>query len=63
MNYRVLYGFVGQHIVLISHGITKEKEVPDKEIDIAAARLALYEQEPERYRATEDTFRPEGKEE
>ena len=41
MNYRVLYGFVGEHAVVISHGITKEKEVPAKEIDTAARRLAL----------------------
>lgn len=59
VNYRVLYGFVGQHVVLISHGITKEKEVPATEIDTAAARLALYEQDPERYRATGETPGPD----
>lgn len=62
VNYRVLYGFVGQQVVLISHGITKEKEVPDKEIDIAAARLALYEQHPERHRATGDVPNPDEEE-
>lgn len=51
VNYRVLYGFAGQHVVVISHGITKEQEVPDREIDIARARLALYGQYPERHRA------------
>ena len=52
VNYRVLYGFVGQNVVLVSHGITKEKEVPDKEIDTAAARLALDRENPGRHTAT-----------
>ena len=28
VNYRLLYGFVGKDLVLVSHGITKEKSVP-----------------------------------
>ncbi|QEG36076.1 type II toxin-antitoxin system RelE/ParE family toxin [Bythopirellula goksoeyrii] len=53
VNYRVLYGFVGKDVVLVSHGITKEKEVPDKEIDTAVARLALFEQNPKRHTAVD----------
>jgi phage-related protein len=52
VNYRVLYGFVGKDVVLVSHGITKEREVPAKEIEIASARLALFKQDPARYSAT-----------
>jgi phage-related protein len=55
VNYRVLYGFVGQDLVLISHGITKEDSIPNQEIDRAVARLALYRQNPTRYAAEEET--------
>lgn len=33
VNYRLLYFFHGQAISIISHGLTKEAEVPLKEID------------------------------
>jgi len=35
VNYRILYCFQGKNIVLLSHGCTKEKKVPNKEIDRA----------------------------
>lgn len=54
VNYRVLYGFVGKNVVLVSHGITKEKEVPENEIDTAATRLVLFEQNPELHAAADD---------
>lgn len=54
VNYRVLYGFVGKNVALVSHGITKEKEVPDGERDTAAARLALFEQHPELHTAVDE---------
>ena len=54
VNYRVLYGFVGKDLVLVSHGITKEKAVPDTEIDLAVARLALYHRDPNRYVTEEE---------
>jgi phage-related protein len=49
VNYRLLYGFVGKEVVLVSHGITKESSVPDAEIDLAVSRLGLYRQNPKRY--------------
>jgi phage-related protein len=49
VNYRLLYGFVGKDVVLVSHGITKESSVPDAEIDLAVSRLGLYRQNPTRY--------------
>jgi phage-related protein len=55
VNYRVLYGFVGKDLVLISHGITKEKRVPDAEIDRAVGRLAQYRRDPARHAAEEET--------
>jgi len=54
VNYRVLYGYVGKDIVLISHGITKRKRVPSAEIDKAIERLAKYRQDPERYGVRDD---------
>lgn len=54
VNYRILYGFVGKDLVLVSHGITKEATVPDKEIDQAVARLAMYRRDPERFAAFEE---------
>ena len=37
VNYRVLYFFDGRRAVL-SHGIVKERRVPDREIDLAVRR-------------------------
>ena len=51
VNYRILYGFVGKNVALLSHGITKEGKVPDKEIDLAAARLRTFEEDPEKHSA------------
>ena len=49
VNYRILYGFAGKDLVMISHGITKKAKVPPAEIDKAAERLAKYKSNPERY--------------
>ena len=46
VNYRVLYGFVGDRVVLLSHGCTKKKEVPPKEIDLAMNNLKRYIENP-----------------
>jgi len=48
-NYRMLYFFYGQNCVIISHGITKEKEIPDSEINTAIANKELYKSNPEKY--------------
>lgn len=42
VNYRVLYSFVGQNVVLLSHGCTKEGKVPDGEINKAIERRDNY---------------------
>jgi len=54
VNYRILYGFVGKDLVLVSHGVTKEKSVSDAEIDLAVRRLDLYHQNPTRYSIEEE---------
>ena len=46
VNYRVFYGFVGRQIILLSHGCTKEKKVPTKEIKRAIENLRRYTENP-----------------
>ena len=50
VNYRILYGFVGKDVALLAAGLTKEKKVPAREIDQAAARIELYKTDPEKFR-------------
>jgi phage-related protein len=38
IHYRMLYFFSGKAVVVVSHGLTKEREVPPKEIDAAVKR-------------------------
>ena len=45
-NLRVLYGFVGQNIALLSHGCFKEDRVPVKEIRLAKKRLDSFKSNP-----------------
>ena len=45
VHYRILYAFIGQNIVLLSHGFTKEKKVPDKEINRAIRNRDCYIQD------------------
>ena len=47
INYRILYGFAGENIVLLSHGCTKKEKVPEIEVKRACKNLAMYHQEPE----------------
>ena len=35
VHYRILYFFAGKAVVVLSHGLTKEREVPNKEIERA----------------------------
>jgi phage-related protein len=48
INYRMLYFFHDKTAVL-SHGLTKEDVVPDREISLAASRHAEFKQDPERH--------------
>lgn len=53
VNYRALYFFHGRGIVVISHGLTKEREVPDREIELAIRRKGQFEEAPERHQYRE----------
>ena len=48
VNYRILYAFIprSQNAVLLSHGCTKEKAVPAKEIERAKQNLENYMADP-----------------
>jgi len=50
VNYRILYGFVGKDVAVLACGLTKEKTVPAREIDLAVERVAKYKQNPTRHR-------------
>jgi phage-related protein len=53
VHYRVLYFFHGRAAIVISHGITKEREVPATEIDRAIGAKKSFEANPAGH-----TFRP-----
>jgi len=46
MNYRILYFFHGRVAVVLAHGLTKEREVPVKDIERALERKRVFEQDP-----------------
>lgn len=48
VNYRMLYFFHEQRAV-ISHGLTKEKEVPEREIELALKRKRRFESDPNKH--------------
>ncbi len=48
VNYRMLY-FFHRQAAIISHGLTKEKRVPDREIEVAIRHRKLFETNPAQY--------------
>jgi phage-related protein len=54
VHYRMLYFFAGKAVVVVSHGLTKEREVPPREIDLAVERKKKVEANFDQF-----TFRPE----
>ena len=46
VHYRILYSFVGESVVLLSHGCTKKKNVPQVEIKRAIVNRNKYKQNP-----------------
>lgn len=48
---RILYFFDGQGVVILAHGLKKEAKVPDKAIELALARRAIYRFDPEAHSA------------
>jgi putative component of toxin-antitoxin plasmid stabilization module len=52
VNYRLLYFFHGKDIAILAHGLTKQAEVPARDIERAIERRIRYEQDPAKHRAT-----------
>lgn len=53
VNFRILYFFYGKNAVVLTHGLTKETEVPAEEIDAALTRKNAFERNPELHTHTE----------
>ena len=50
VNYRILYFFQkDSEAVVLAHGLTKEDDVPDRDIDLAVQRRMIFESDPERH--------------
>ncbi len=47
LNYRVLYFFYGNQVVVLTHGLKKEEEVPPREIDRAVEQKKKFEADPQ----------------
>lgn len=47
VNYRILYFFKGTNVVIVSHGCSKEQEVPRSEINRAIGHRDKYLSSPE----------------
>jgi phage-related protein len=56
VNYRLLYGFVGKDIAVVAHAVTKTAKVPDRDIDLAARRLALVRRSPRKHTAEREVI-------
>jgi hypothetical protein len=49
VHYRMLYFFHGTTAAVLSHGTTKERRVPPREIDLTIRRKRLFEHDPTRH--------------
>ncbi len=49
VNYRMLYFFHGRKVAVVSHGCTKGKRVPAREIDAAIDRKKRFEKDPKKH--------------
>jgi phage-related protein len=49
INYRMLYFFHGREVVVVSHGLVKERIVPAREIDLAMRRKAKFAVNPDKH--------------
>lgn len=54
VNYRVLYFFHGNAVVVLSHGLQNEKSVPPKEIELAIERRERYVSDPQKHKSTKE---------
>jgi hypothetical protein len=48
-NYRMLYFFHGRIAAVLAHGLVKESEVPQRDIELAIRRKLNFELDPDRH--------------
>jgi phage-related protein len=53
VNYRILDFFHGQNVTVLDHGLIKEKQVPDADIERAIQRKQKLESDPGKHTFTE----------
>ena len=49
VNYRILYFYHGRGVALLAHGLTKERDVPNADIDRAMARRDRFMTDPKKH--------------
>ena len=49
LNYRILYFFHGRVAAILAHGLTKEREVPPRDIEETIRRKRRFELNPKRH--------------
>ena len=54
VNYRILYFFHGQAVAILAHGLTKEDEVPNADIERAIQRKEAFVKDPAKHTYPED---------
>lgn len=54
VNYRILYFFYGQAVAILAHGLTKEDEVPNADIERAIQRKVAFAKDPTRHTYSQD---------
>ncbi len=54
VNYRLLYFFHRKNEAILVHGLTKEREVPNSDIERAIRRKLAFEHNPQTHSYTED---------
>jgi phage-related protein len=47
LHYRLLHFYHGRTTIVLAHGLTKERMVPVREIEVALARKARFEADPD----------------
>ena len=55
VNYRILYFFHGEAVAILAHGLTKEDEVPNAEIERAIQRKEAFAKNPAKHSYAEDS--------
>jgi phage-related protein len=58
VQYRILFFYAGRNVVILAHALTKESDVPDKDLDRALERKRRYEQNPSKHHTVKSVENP-----